>query len=208
MSPETLHDQLIEETRRRIEADRKKLIRYNMLMTLFVCFVIAGLAGAVYFYIKLQNVTARLEEANKKLEEAKKELQQKKDSLDATSISRNQLNAILDSLQRQPEHGEQSRYFNEIKKVVDSSITTSREEARKYARTGYEKLKAYQFEAAMKQFAESEKAHKGYRDSYEVYQLLLKNKRNFNDPKVQRMLLEEIYTKYNSLGKLSRSDIK
>jgi hypothetical protein len=214
MNTATQNDRLIEETRRRIEADRKKLILYNMLMTLFICFVIAGLAGAVYFYIKLENVTGRLKDTNSKLETARLELQKAKSTAEHMKIVASNQNDVLADLIMKvktalPANDAASKKITALLPAIDS-ITglASRDSARAYARQAYDNLRKYDFREAMNLFNKSETTYPGYRDSYEVYTLLLRNADNLDDPKVQRRLLEEIYTVYNSLNRLKKSDIK
>ncbi len=96
----------------------------------------------------------------------------------------------------------------EILKSAVKTISTARDSARNYARIGYYKLKEKDFVGAKQAFDKSEKFYNGYRDSYEVSFLLSKNKDKLNDPKVQKELLEKIQKDYNSLGILSKADIK
>jgi hypothetical protein len=206
-------DQLIEERRKKIAEDRKKVIRYNILLSLFIIFIIAGLIGTIFYYRKLQQSNLKLAVSQRSESLAKDSLlkttgalQRSKDSLQAAKTilanekSRND-SLLVEVSKKCPQN------IQGLQTAV-TSITTSRKTARESAREGYEKLKNYDFQGAMDAFNRSEKAYNGYRDSYDIWFLLWSNRANLNSADVQKQLMEKIIKNFNSLKILAPSDIR
>jgi hypothetical protein len=62
----------------------------------------------------------------------------------------------------------------------------------------------HDFRGALNAFDNSEQAYHGYRDSYEVYYLLWKNKQLLDDPEKQEELIQIIMKKYDTYGLLKK----
>lgn len=193
-------DDIMRETMSRMDANRRKAFRFNLLLILFFLVVMLGLFGAIRFYNALESKKAELKLAYDELEKKNVEL----DSIRA-GLAKDK--AIRDTIINQiykPEDINRVKGFDTIIKKIDNS----REAAGKYARSGYMKLKSYDFKRAMEDFRNSDKTYNGYRDSYEVYILLWKNKDRLDDKDAQREIMVTILKKYNSLRMLSYSDIR
>ena len=183
------------------EENRKKVIKNNLAISLLFFITISGIGGAVYFYNESVKAKASLEQANN-------EVSRKNDSL--KTINRD-LDNLRDSLEKQKKilnNQVEALTKPEVSINILTPVLAARDTARNYARIGYQQLKEGNFAAALNSFAKSEKSSPGYRDSYEVYFLLRKNRANLNDPAVQRQILEKIYKDYNSLQIIKKNDIK
>ena len=178
---------------------RKIMIRKNLLIILFLCLCIIGVTGMIVYYNKLKTTTAALETTKNNLQESNKNLE----------IANQYLLKLKDTLEKQKENYANVLTSNDPKaiKMAARTIEKSRDSARKYSREGYYKLKAKNFEGARADFDKSEKFYNGYRDSYDVYFLLWKNRGKLNEPKVQQQVMQQILTKYNSLRILSKDDL-
>src|SRR4051794_23117658 len=132
-------DQLIEERRKKIAEDRKKVIRYNILLSLFIIFIIAGLIGTIFYYRKLQQSNLKLAVSQRSESLAKDSLlkttgalQRSKDSLQAAKTilanekSRND-SLLVEVSKKCPQN------IQGLQTAV-TSITTSRKTARESAR--------------------------------------------------------------------------
>jgi hypothetical protein len=189
------------------EEYRKIMLRKNLLIILFLCLCIIGVSGAIIYY-------NRLAANRKELKVAEVELQRKNDSLQRATTelqSANQsLQELKDTLAKQKANYADILISKNpaVIKQAAKTLQVSRDSARIYAREGYRKLKAKDFKGAMDAFDKSEKFVNGYRDSYDVYFLLWKNRSNLNDPKVQKQIMQQVLTKYNSLRILSRTDLQ
>jgi hypothetical protein len=207
MIPEN-QNKLIEEIRERVGKNRKRVFNYNLLLILCCCFVIIGFLGTIYFYSNLNEAKIKISEQNDSLKVLTKELKYSKDSLQEAKASIAKEKATNDSLLvKLYEGGNDSKGIRGLRKIINN-IRTSRDSARNYAHLGYEKLKQYDFPGAEEAFDKSEKSYSGFRDSYEVYFLLRNNRNIYNDPAVQKQLLQKIIEDYNSLGILSKKDIR
>ena len=190
-----------------VEEYKNRMLRKNLLIILFLCLCLIGISGAVIYYNRLK-VTSQA------LEIAKVNLEQKNDSLKRVTknlLETNQyLQMLKDTLAKQREDYANILTSNNPKAIKQAAqtIEKSRDSARHYARVGYDKLKAKDFNGARVAFDISEKFYNGYRDSYDVYFLLLKNRDKLNDPKVQRQVIQQILAKYNSLRILSKEDLE
>ena len=190
-----------------VEEYKNRMLRKNLLIILFLCLCLIGISGAVIYY-------NRLKATSQALETAKINLQQKNDSLKTVTedlLEANQyLQMLKDTLAKQREDYANILTSNNPKAIKQAAqtIENSRDSARIYARIGYNKLKAKDFNEARVAFDRSEKFYNGYRDSYDVYFLLWKNRDKLNDPKVQRQVIQQILAKYNSLRILSKEDLE
>lgn len=200
MSSGFQEDDHVQETMKRVELNRRKAFRYNLLLILFLLVIMVGLFGAVWFFNELESKKAQLNEANQKLEKANTELENIRNKLAKEKTNRD---SIISLIYRPSD----TVRIKGIGKII-TGINNSRQQAEEYARAGYDKLKQYDFPAALDYFNKSEKAYNGYRDSYEVYYLLWQNKNQLDDPVVQDKVMTQIITKYNSLKRLSMADIR
>jgi hypothetical protein len=176
---------------------------------LFICFIIIGLAGALYFYHNLKDLNTKLGDTQQKLQESKDSLQESKDSLQLAKNTLTQYKITIDNYVLLSDSI--NKHTDEKNPGLDSLVKVinhSRDTAREYAHKGYYDLKDYHFDMAMKDFHKSELAYNGYHDSYEVYFLLWQSKQGFDDPVVQKQLMEKILAKYNSFGLLNKKDIR
>jgi len=200
MSSGFQEDEIMRETMSRMDINRRKAFRFNLLLILFLLVIMFGLFGAVRFYNALESKKAQLSEAYEKLEKANAELEEMRNNLAMQKSNRDSIIKLIykpsDSLK-----------VKGLDKIV-SGIDHSRETAGKYARSGYMKLKNYDFKGALDDFNNSEKAYNGYRDSYEIYFLLWKNKERLDDTDAQREIMQMILKKYNSLRMITASDIR
>ena len=179
---------------------RRVMLKNNILVILFLFVCIAGVIGAVLYYNKLK-------ETNNKLKVAEAEIQLKNDSLREANEF---LEVLKDSFAIQKERYAKILVSNNPTAIraAAQTIERSRDSARAYAVAGYNKLKAKDFEGARIAFDKSEKFYNGYRDSYEVYYLLTRNKSKLNDPKVQQQVMNQVFTKFNSQGIIKRADLQ
>lgn len=182
------------------EEYRKKIIRRNLLIVAVLAICLAGIVGAVTYYNKLKEAKAEVQLKNDSLKIRTRELVEANRSLEI----------LKDSLARQKE-----QYANILVSKNSTAINTvalriekSRDDARTYAREGYAKLKSRDFKGALKAFDMSEKSYNGYRDSYEVYFLLWTNRDKLDDPAVQKQIMQQVYSKHNSLRIISREDVR
>lgn len=183
------------------EENKRKIIQNNIRMSLLFAVTIIGIGVAIYFYGKLKDTNGKLRDTTASLESAKKDLKNAYDTLEkinqALSDTKKKLENILDAASQAPNP-----------ETVLKPIAVKRDAAREYARIGYDKLKKNDLAGAMDAFHSSEESYHGYRDSYEVYLMLYKNRDSLNDRRVQQRLLEKIQKDYNSLQILKRSDIR
>lgn len=207
-------DQIIEERRKRIEENRKKVVRYNLLLSLFVVFIIVGLAGTIYYYNKLKRLNSELEASkirelfiNDSLKKTTIALQFSKDSLREAKATLAKQKAFNDSILIACYKTTSAKKSENVTTLVNK-LTTSRDAAREFAREGYRKLKDNDLRGAMEVFNKSEKAYNGYRDSYDVWFLLWSNRTSLDNPATKKQLLEKIFNDYNSLRILTQADIR
>lgn len=191
---------IVQETMKRVELNRRKAFRYNLLLILFLLLIMVGLFGAVWFFNELETKKAELKSANQQLDSLNALYQ-------AATIKATKERANRDSIITQIYKPSDSLKIKGLDKIV-SGIDNSRETAGKFARSGYMKLKNHDFKGALSDFSNSDKAYNGYRDSYEIYFLLWKNKERLDDPDAQREIMQTILRKYNSLRMISTSDIR
>ena len=209
MAEEINNDALIEETRKRVAESRKKVIRYNIMMVLFFCVVIIGVAGSVYYF----NESKRL---NTKLKIAEIRLKFSNDTLTLTNnslkLARDSIKILLDLRETQlitASENPGSNTMEKLKVLADSiQKTRNRDSARAYSEIGYQKLSERKLIEAMYAFDKSEKWYNTYRESYEIYFLLWKNKKDLNIPAVQTQLLKKIQKDLDSKGFLKYINIK
>jgi len=211
---ENQSDQIIEERRKRIEENRKKVVRYNLLLSLFFAFIIVGLAGTIYYYNKLKKLNSQLEASKKRellindsLRKTASALQYSKDSLQEAKATLAKQKAINDSILIACFKATPTKKSEKVTTLVNK-LTISRDAAREFAREGYRKLKDHDLKGAMEAFNKSEKAYNGYRDSYDVWFLLWSNRANLDNPATQKQLLEKIFNNYNSLQILTQTDTR
>jgi len=63
---ESKSDQIIEERRKRIKENRIKIVRYNLLLSLFFGLIIVGLVGTIYSYNELKKLNSELKASKKR----------------------------------------------------------------------------------------------------------------------------------------------
>lgn len=194
------NDQIIEEIKERLGKKRKRALTYNLLLSLCLCLVIIGFIGTIHFYRKVKKSELKIIIQKDSLEQLSVELE-KWQHLNKISEKKRQSN---DSLLIK----EFKRNGSKNIKPILNNISISSDSAHYYAQIGYNKLKHYDFIGAKDAFAKSEKSYSGYRDSYEVYMLLWKNRNSFDNPVIQKQIIEKIFVDYNSLGILKKTDIK
>ena len=207
METEYLPEDIIRETKKRVDDHRKKAIRYNILLSFCFLLVIGGLVGAIYYFCLVKSQKQTIKEKNESLVILTKELQYLKDSVQTSKDSLAKVKSRNDSLLTELYRASGSKGIVGITKVVEG-INTSRDSARSYARLGYELLRKRDFTGAKDAFYKSEQAYNGYRNSYEIYFLLWQNKTKLNDPVTQRQLMTKIVKDYNTYNVLSPNDIR
>jgi hypothetical protein len=204
------NNEMLEEAKKRVQESRKKAIRFNTLLSLFVCLVIIGLAGAIYYYNKINDLYEQKEILNKNLANAADSIKKLNTVLEGFAIDYKQ------SINTGNTTGVADTVLKKLKSVVnvittknlDTTKSRNRDTARKYSEIGYDRLKAYDFAGAKSAFDKSEKAFNGYRESYEIYYLLYKNMNMLHDAATQKRVMQKILTEYNSKNILKISDIR
>lgn len=201
------NNKLLEEAKKRMNESRKKVIRFNTLLSLFFCFIIVGLAGAIYYYKKINNLYEEKEVLNIRLTKAAHKDSLNSDSIQKQNIKLGEFAKLLEVCATKTKiPGFDSATAISLKAEVTD--IKKRDSARKYSEIGYTKLKAYDFISAKNAFDKSEKFYNGYRESYEIYYLLYKNMNNLADPETQKKIMQKILTDYNSKNILKGSDIR
>jgi len=198
-------DQVIEERRKKIEANRKKIVYQNLWSSIFFALIIFGLAGTIFFYNQSESSKRREMLVNDTLRMMATALQYSKDSLQEAKATLAKQKAINDSILIVLYKATPSKSSESITTAVNK-LTNSRDAAREFNHEAYRKLKVRDFRGAMEAFNKSEKAYNGYRDSYDVWFLLWSNRAKLDNPTTQKQLLEKIVNNYNSLKILTNAD--
>lgn len=176
-------------------------------MVLFFCVVIAGTTGSVYYFNKNKTLYAQLIKTSAALEEAKKADSIKYELFISEKQQHAKDNARNDSLFVALSKKCGNKDIQGVQSAVNA-ITLSRDSARKYSEIGYNNLSKNKFPEALEAFHKSEQWYNGYRESYEIYFLLWKNKKDLNDPALQTQLLKKIQKDLDSKGFLKYINIK
>jgi hypothetical protein len=168
--------------------EKNTAARGNILVGIFFCIMIAGMAGSVHFYRKsrinevalakskdsLKTVNASLDSARQLVEQERNRTQSALDK--------------IDSLVKDLAHTHSATSLQPVLNVV---------QAADYERQGYEALQQKNFDAAKAAFRQSEEAYNGYHNSYEIYNLLNKNADSLKTDAGQHKVLQTIQAKYN-----------
>lgn len=162
--------------------------RANILVGLFFCIMIAGMAGSVFFYKKARHNEAALIITRDSIRTAYLTLDSTKKLVEE---ERNRNQAALDKIDSligalSKTHSEAA--LQPVIKVV---------KAADFERQGYEALQQKDFTAAKAAFKQSEDAYNGYHNSYEIYNLLNKNNDTLKTSEGQQKVLQTIQTRYN-----------
>ena len=190
-----------------VEENRKKVRRNNLLVSLLFLVMIAGVAGAVYYYSNLKKAKIKVQEQKKELEKTKKELEISNKKLESyadfmDSISKVKIRLDSFAWANNPQNEILRQQINLNKLIYP--VIKSRDSARKYTRNGYDKLNKNDFKGAMIEFEKSEKFYKGYHESNQIHQLLKENEDKLGDKEVQQQILIKINKDYNSLQRLKQ----
>ena len=197
-----------------IEENRKRIYRTKLILTVFFCIMIAGLSGAIFYYLRLQSTSTQLSKSEKILKGKTDSLNKATDSLSKMATELNRINLYLDRLVKQKtitdslialSAGDKNR---SILNSLADSLSSAKNLAAIYEKSGYMKLKEKDLVAAKDAFNKSEKSYNGYHQVYEIWFLLYKNKDKLNDPVVKQQLLEQILARYNKQGFLKPADIE
>jgi hypothetical protein len=190
-----------------VEENRKKVRRNNLLVSLLFLVMIAGVAGAVYYYSNLKKEKAIVKEQKDELEKIKndlalsnKKLESYADFMDSISKVKIRLDSFAWTNNPQSEILRQQINLNKL----IHPVIKSRDSARKYTRDGYDKLNKNDLKGAMIEFEKSEKFYKGYHESNQIHQLLKENENKLSDKEVQQQILIKIKQDYNSLQRLKQ----
>jgi flagellar motor protein MotB len=190
-----------------VEENRKKVRRNNLLVSLLFLVMIAGVAGAVYYYSNLKKEKAIVKEQKDELEKIKndlalsnKKLESYADFMDSISKVKIKLDSISWANNPQSEILRQQINLNKL----IHPVIKSRDSARKYTRDGYDKLNKNDLKGAMIEFEKSEKFYKGFHESNQIHQLLKENENKLSDKEVQQQILIKIKQDYNSLQRLKQ----
>jgi flagellar motor protein MotB len=192
-----------------VEENRKKVRRNNLLVSLLFLVMIAGVAGAVYYYSNLKKGKAIVKEQKDELEKIKndlalsnKKLESYADFMDSISKVKIKLDSISWANNPQSEILRQQINLNKL----IHPVIKSRDSARKYTRDGYDKLNKNDLKGAMIEFEKSEKFYKGFHESNQIHQLLKENENKLSDKEVQQQILIKIKQDYNSLQRLKQPE--
>ena len=191
-----------------IEENRKKVVRNNILMSLLFCITIIAVIGAAYYYNSVKSSEIKLLTAKQQQQTLNDSLAIHKRKAENQLDTIAKLQRLLNNISQTPNNCDSIFIIQKKINNILRPVTNARDAAREFARSGYDKLIKKDLVGAMNDFDKSEKAYNGYHDSYEVYFLLWQNRNKLNDPKVQQQLLEKIQKDYNSLKKLTPSNIK
>lgn len=200
----------LEEAKKKVLDSRKRALKFNILLSLFFIVIITGLAGAIFYYNRINNLYEENNTLNSSLTKAIDSIKILNTTLESIAIDYKQ------SINTGNTTGVSDTEINKVNRIVNVITTTNldttkarnRDTARYYSEIGYARLKAYDFMGAKNAFDKSEKAFNGYRESYEIYYLLYKNMKQLNDAGTQKMIMNKILEKYNSKSILKATDIK
>lgn len=190
-----------------VEENRKMVRRNNLLVSLLFLVMIAGVAGAVYYYSHLKKAKIKVQEQKDELEKIKNDLALSNKKLESYAYFMDSISKVkikLDSIawanNPQSEILRQQINLNQL----IYPVIKSRDSARKYTRNGYDKLNKNDLKGAMIEFEKSENFYKGYHESNQIHKLLKENEDKLGDREVQQQILIKVKQDYNSLQRLKQ----